>query len=100
VVIDFNTMLSQVRMIGKMARMKDILSLIPWLTAALPKEALEMPDWKRVEAIILSMTLAERKNPDLLDGPRKTRIAAGSGTSVNEVSDLLWRLYQMRRAHQ
>jgi len=52
---------------------------------------------KRVEAIVLSMTPGERKNPDILNARRRQRIARGSGTSVSEVNTLLQKFSQMRR---
>jgi signal recognition particle subunit SRP54 len=52
---------------------------------------------KRVEAIVLSMTLAERTNPDILNARRRQRIARGSGVTVTEVNDLLQRFGQMRK---
>ena len=54
-------------------------------------------DLKRAEAIVLSMTLKERRKPDVLDARRRRRIAAGSGTSVTEVNELLQRFQQMRK---
>ena len=52
---------------------------------------------KRVEAIVLSMTLEERGNPDILNARRRQRIARGSGVSVTEVNDLVQRFNQMRK---
>ena len=60
----------------------------------LPTDGKEMG---RAEAIVLSMTLQERRKPDLLDARRRRRIAAGSGTSVTEVNELLQRFQQMRK---
>jgi signal recognition particle subunit SRP54 len=51
----------------------------------------------RIEAIILSMTPKERSNPDIINGSRRKRVAAGSGTSVEEVNALIKQLYDMRR---
>ena len=87
--IDFNTLLLQARMIRKMDRLRSIIQMIPGLACCYPPEALQIPDSKRTEAIILSMTPAERTDPDLLDGERKRRVASGSGTSVDEVSHLV-----------
>jgi len=52
---------------------------------------------KRIEAIVLSMTPSERKNPDVLNAKRRQRIARGSGTSVTEINTLLQRFNQMRK---
>ncbi|RYD49931.1 MAG: signal recognition particle protein, partial [Verrucomicrobiaceae bacterium] len=54
-------------------------------------------DINRIEAMILSMTPKERKNPDIINGSRRKRIAAGSGTSVEEVNNLIRRQNEMRR---
>jgi signal recognition particle subunit SRP54 len=74
--------------------------MIPGLGAQIPEEALDSIDDKgvnRIEAIIFSMTPKERLNPDIINGSRRKRIAAGSGTSVEEVNHLIRQLYEMRR---
>lgn len=98
--MDFNMMLQSFKMMKKMGSMKNLLKFIPGLGASLPEEALEQIDDKqinRTEAIILSMTLKERGNPDIINGSRRKRIAAGSGTSVEEVNHLIKQMYEMRR---
>jgi signal recognition particle subunit SRP54 len=98
--IDFNLMLSQFKTMRKMGRFKDIIKMIPGLGAQIPEEALaEIDDGRinRIEAIILSMTPKERSNPDLINGSRRKRVAAGSGTSVEEVNSLIKQLYEMKR---
>ena len=98
--IDFNMMLQSFKMMKKMGSMKNVMKLIPGLTAQLPEEALDQVDDKqigRTEAIILSMTYKERTNPDIINGSRRKRIAAGSGTSVEEVNHLIKQMYEMRR---
>lgn len=98
--VDFNTMLQQFRMMRKMGSMKNIMKMIPGLSGAIPEEALDQigdKDVNRVEAIILSMTHKERSNPDIINGSRRKRIAAGSGTSVEEVNNLIRRHGEMRR---
>jgi signal recognition particle subunit SRP54 len=82
--------LEQLRQLKKMGPLEDLLKMLP----GIPKGALEQakPDagqLKRSEAILLSMTRQERRNPRVLDGSRRRRIAAGSGTSVQEVNRLL-----------
>ena len=80
--------------------MKSMLKLIPGLAASLPEDAMEHINDKqinRTEAIILSMTSKERGNPDIINGSRRKRIAAGSGTSVEEVNHLIKQMYEMRR---
>ncbi len=82
--------LEQMRQMKKLGSMTDILKMIPGVSRALPKD-FEIPegDMKRVEAIICSMTLAERRNPGLLNGSRRKRIAIGSGTQVSDVNRLI-----------
>jgi signal recognition particle subunit SRP54 len=98
--IDFNDMLDQFKMIRKMGPLKNVMKMIPGLTAALPEEALENLDegrMDRVESIVLSMTKAERTNPDILNGSRRRRIAAGSGTTPQDVNQLVDQLFGMRK---
>ncbi len=99
--LDFNDMLQTFRMMKKMGPMKNILKMIPGLSASVPEEALDKindKDTGRIEAIILSMTPKERSNPDIINGSRRKRIAAGSGTSVEEVNSLLKQFYGSRRS--
>ncbi len=89
--------LEQLRQIKKMGPLEDLLKMIP----GMPKEALAQarPDegrLKRFEAILLSMTLKERRTPRLIDGSRRRRIARGSGTTVTEVNQLLKDFEQAR----
>jgi len=98
--MDFNMMLQSFKMMKKMGNMKNIMKLIPGLSASIPEEALDNIDDKqinRTEAIILSMTFKERVNPDIINGSRRKRIAVGSGTSVEEVNHLIKQMYEMRR---
>ncbi len=82
--------LDQMRQMKKLGSMTDILKMIPGMSRALPKD-FEIPeaDLKRVEAIICSMTRNERRNPAILNGSRRKRIATGSGTQVSEVNKLI-----------
>lgn len=98
--LDFHDMLSQFKMMRKMGPIKNVMKMIPGIGAQIPEEALnEINDQKvnRIEAIILSMTNKERSNPDIINGSRRKRLAAGSGTSVEEVNGLIKQLYEMRR---
>jgi signal recognition particle subunit SRP54 len=98
--MDFNDMLDQFKMIRKMGPLKNVMKMVPGLTAALPEEALDQLDDGRmdtVEAIVLSMTRAERANPDILNGSRRRRIAAGSGTTPQDVNQLVDQLFTMRK---
>ena len=82
--------LDQMRQMRKLGSMTDILKMIPGVSRALPKD-FDIPesDLKRVEAIICSMTRAERRSPSVLNGSRRKRIAQGSGTQVSDVNKLI-----------
>ncbi|HEX9038875.1 MAG TPA: signal recognition particle protein [Ktedonobacterales bacterium] len=92
---DFNLddFLNQMRSIKKMGPLSQLLEMIPGMGAALRdpqvKEALEGDQMKHTEAIILSMTLQERRDPDIINASRKRRIAKGSGLTVQDVNQLL-----------
>ncbi|RYG36416.1 signal recognition particle protein [bacterium] len=97
--MDFNMMLEMFRLMKKMGPLKGLLKMIPGM-AALPEEAMEAvgnADTKHIEAIIYSMTPKERTNPDIINGSRRKRIAAGSGRTVEEVNQLLRQFTQSRR---
>jgi signal recognition particle subunit SRP54 len=98
--IDFDVMLQQFKMMRKMGDIRKIVKMIPGLANAIPQEALDQVNDKqvnRIEAIILSMTPKERKNPDIINSSRRKRLAGGSGTSVEEVNKLISQLYEMRK---
>ncbi|MDP9024545.1 MAG: signal recognition particle protein, partial [Candidatus Eremiobacteraeota bacterium] len=82
--------LDQMRQMKKLGSMGDILKMIPGMSRALPKN-FEIPesDLKRLEAIICSMTRAERRSPSILNGSRRKRIAIGSGSQVSDVNKLI-----------
>jgi signal recognition particle subunit SRP54 len=82
--------LDQLRQMKKMGPLEDILKMLPGMSAAaLEKAKPDTGKLKRYEAILLSMTLRERRHPRVIDGSRRRRIAAGSGTTVTEVNQLL-----------
>jgi signal recognition particle subunit SRP54 len=93
--------LNQMRSIKKMGPLTQLMEMIPGMGQALRdpqmKEALEGDQMKMAEAIILSMTLEERRNPDMLSGSRKRRIAAGSGTTPQDVNQLLTSFKQSQK---
>jgi signal recognition particle subunit SRP54 len=94
---DFRDQLKQVR---KMGPLEQVLGMLPKIGpfANLPKDAqVDESRLKHVEAIINSMTAAEREDHDLIDGKRRKRIARGSGTSVQEVNQVLKQYMQMRK---
>jgi signal recognition particle subunit SRP54 len=90
---DLEDFLQQMRSMRKMGPMAQLLEMIPGMGKALSdpqvKAALEGDQMKQTEAIILSMTMEERHNPDILNGSRKRRIAKGSGTTPQEINQLL-----------
>ena len=98
--LDFNDMLQQFETMRKMGSMKNLMKMIPGLSNMMPEGALDNVDEsqiERVKAIILSMTPRERTYPDIINSSRRKRMAAGSGTSVEEVNHLIKQLYEMRR---
>jgi signal recognition particle subunit SRP54 len=98
--LDFTDLLDQFRMMRKMGPLQNIIKMIPGIGSMIPEEALDqMNDGhiNHIEAMIFSMTPGERSNPDILNGSRRKRIAAGSGSSVEEVNGLVKQLYDMRR---
>ena len=94
---DLNDMLSQLQQIQRMGDMKGLLGLIPGVGAAMKqmKGDIDPKQFKRLEAIIQSMTPKERKVPDIIKASRKQRIATGAGTNVAEVNKLLKQHQQM-----
>jgi signal recognition particle subunit SRP54 len=99
---DFNLdhMLDQIRQLKKMGSMEEIINMLPGDHSQKKQMAANAPDEKkikRMEAILLSMTIKERHFPQLLDGSRKRRIAAGSGTRPEEINTLLKQFDMMRK---
>ncbi|MFN7747996.1 MAG: signal recognition particle protein [Cyclobacteriaceae bacterium] len=94
---DFSDFLTQLEQIKKMGNMKDLLGMIPGVGKAMKDVDLDDNSFKPVEAIIRSMTNEERANPDLINNSRKNRIAKGSGTSVQQVNQLLKQFEDMRK---
>lgn len=86
---DFNDFLAQLQQIKKMGNVKDLLGMMPGMGKALKNVDIEDDAFKYIEAVIHSMTPAERSNPALLNGVRKKRIADGSGTNIQEVNKLI-----------
>ncbi len=91
----FDDFLKQIQQIKKMGNMKDLMGMIPGVGKAIKNVDIDDDAFKGIEAIIHSMTLEERKNPSVLNGNRKKRIAKGSGTSVVQVNQLIKQFSQM-----
>jgi len=96
---DFEDFLSQLQQMKKMGPIGDLLGMIPGLgnQKALKDVQVDEKEFVKLEAIIQSMTLKERRDPNLINGSRKKRIAAGSGTSVQEVNKLLKQFEQTKK---
>jgi signal recognition particle subunit SRP54 len=94
---DFNDFLSQLSQIKKMGNVKDLLGMIPGVGKAVKDVDLNNDSFKKIEAVILSMTPKERANPELLNGTRKKRISEGSGNSIQEVNKFLKQFEDMRK---
>ena len=96
---DFNDMLSQMQQLKKMGPLSSVLGMIPGVAGKLKEEDAEQGEkqLQQVEAIIQSMTAAEREKPSLINPSRKRRIAAGSGTRVEDVNRLIRQHEQMQK---
>ena len=94
---DFNDFLGQIQQIKKMGNIKDLASMIPGVGKAIKDVDIDDDAFKGTEAIIYSMTPKERTNPEILNQSRKTRIAKGSGTNIQEVNRLIKQFDQMRK---
>lgn len=94
---DFNDFLGQIQQIKKMGNLKDLASMIPGVGKALKNIDVDENAFKGIEAIIYSMTPQERTNPSILNGSRRQRIAAGSGTSVQDVNKLIKQFDETRK---
>lgn len=93
----FDDFLSQLEQIKKMGNLKDLMGMIPGVGKAIKDIDIDDDSLKPIEAIIKSMTTKEREDPDILNGSRKQRIAKGSGTTIQEVNQLLKQFEQMRK---
>ena len=93
----FDDFLKQIQQIKKMGNMKDLIGMIPGAGKMMKGVDIDDDAFKGIEAIIHSMTPAERSNPSLINASRKKRVAKGSGTSVQEVNQLLKQFTQMSK---
>ncbi|MEZ4841399.1 MAG: signal recognition particle protein [Flavobacteriaceae bacterium] len=93
----FDDFLKQIQQIKKMGNMKDLVGMIPGVGKAMKDIDIDDDAFKGIEAIIHSMTPTERSQPSLIDASRKKRIAKGSGTSVQEVNQLMKQFDQMSK---
>src|SRR5690554_2213549 len=93
----FDDFLNQIQQVKKMGNMKDLIGMIPGAGKALKNIDIDDDAFKGIEAIIHSMTPEERATPSVINGSRKKRIAKGSGTSVQQVNQLLKQFDQMSK---
>jgi len=94
---DFNDFYSQIQQIKKMGNMKDLMGMIPGVGKMMKDVEVSDDAFKSIEAIIQSMTPKEKENPDLINQSRRTRIAKGSGTDLQEVNRLMKQFDDMRK---
>lgn len=94
---DFNDFLDQLQQIKKMGPLSQILSMIPGADKMLKGREIDEKPMKKVEAVITSMTFKERENPNILNGSRRKRIAAGSGTTIQDVNRVIKQFHEMQR---
>jgi signal recognition particle subunit SRP54 len=94
---DFNDFLDQMQQVKKMGGLADILGMLPGMGKQLKDVEIDEKALSSTEAIIYSMTKAERSNPDLLNLSRKKRIAAGAGVDISEVNSLVKQFEQSRK---
>jgi signal recognition particle subunit SRP54 len=93
----FDDFLQSYKMLRRMGPLKGVLAMLPGVGKQLQGLDVNEKDMARVEAIVLSMTPRERSMPDLIDGSRRKRIAAGSGTTIQQVNQLLSARKQMQK---
>ncbi len=94
---DLNDYLEQLRQMKNMGSLESILAMMPGVGAKLKGAKIDEKQLSRVEAIICSMTVKERENPEILNGSRKKRIANGSGTDVAQINLFLKQFEQMQK---
>ncbi len=93
----FDDFMEQIQQIKKMGNMKDLLGMIPGMGKAIKNVDIDDDAFKHIEAMINSMTLNERQNPDIINGSRRKRIATGAGRTVQDVNNLLKQFTDMRK---
>jgi signal recognition particle subunit SRP54 len=94
---NFDDFLSQLEQIKKMGNLKDLVGMIPGMGKAMKDVEIDDDAFKPIEAIIKSMTPQERANPDIINGSRRKRLAAGSGQGIQQVNNLMKQFDEMRK---
>jgi len=95
--LNFDDFLKQLQQIKKMGNIKDLVGMIPGMSKMMQDVDIDDNSFKPIEAIIYSMTPYERENPAVIDNSRKRRIAKGSGTTVQQVNNLLKQFDNLRK---
>lgn len=93
---DFEDFLQQINQIRKMGNIKDLLGMIPGVGKAVKDIDIDDNAFKKIEAIIFSMTVEERRNPDIINGKRRERLAKGSGNTIQDVNAFMKQFDQMK----
>ena len=93
----FDDFLTQIEQIKKMGNVKDLMGMIPGMRSKIKDIDIDNDSFRHIEAMIKSMTLEERKNPDLMNQSRKMRIALGSGQDIGEVNKMIKQFFQMSK---
>lgn len=93
----FDDFLAQIQQIKKMGSIKDLVGMIPGMNKMMKDIDIDDNAFKPIEAIIRAMTLEERENPDIINGSRRKRIADGSGTTIQQVNNLIKQFSDMRK---
>jgi signal recognition particle subunit SRP54 len=94
---DFNDFYKQIQQIKKMGNLKDLMGMIPGIGKMVKNMEISDDAFKSIEAIINSMTPAERQQPDIINASRRKRLAAGSGTDISQVNRLLKQFDEMKK---
>jgi signal recognition particle subunit SRP54 len=94
---NFDDFYSQLQQIRKMGNIKDLMGMLPGMSAAVKDLDISNDAFVPIEAMIQSMTLKERQRPEIIDNSRKKRIAAGSGTSIQQVNGLMKQFEEMKK---
>jgi signal recognition particle subunit SRP54 len=94
---DFGDFLDQLQQIKKMGPLSQLMGMIPGADRMMKGKEIDEKPLRQVEAVINSMTLKERGNPDVLNGSRRKRIASGSGTTIQEVNRVIKQFYDMQK---
>jgi signal recognition particle subunit SRP54 len=94
---DFDDFLKQIKVIKKMGSLSSLLGMVPGMSSQIRNAQIDDNALVKVEAIINSMTIKERRNPKILNGNRRKRIARGSGTSIQDVNRMVKQFSQMQK---